>query len=171
MKLHGHALVMPPQGEMLASNIWALKVNRGEVQRRDKMSFSLEKIKEFEREIERRQGVEKVKEREKKKAEEEKRKKQERAKLHAEWRKKGVVYYRSMLKKEKAEEQMRILHEKRLAEEKAKEEAAKARNRLKGRNGEGYVKRPPAKRLTVNARLSGTTTAVSTTGNFLKIKS
>ena len=73
------------------------------------MSFSLEKIKEFEREIERRQGVEKVKEREKKKAEEEKRKKQERAKLHAEWRKKGVVYYRSMLKKEKAEEQMHKL--------------------------------------------------------------
>ena len=89
------------------------------------MSFSLEKIKEFEREIERRQGAEKAKEIEKKKVEEEKKKKRERAKLHQEWRKKGVVYYRSMLKKEKAEEEMRILHEKRLAEEKAKEEAAK----------------------------------------------
>jgi hypothetical protein len=89
------------------------------------MAFSLEKIKEFEREIERRQGVDREAKEAEKKKQEALKEKSEKKKRHAEWRKKGLVYYRAMLKKEKGEEEMKILEEKRLAEEKAAKEAAK----------------------------------------------
>ena len=57
------------------------------------MSFSLEKIKEFEKEIERRQGIDReAKEAERKKKEANK-EKEEKKKRHAKWRKKGIVSY------------------------------------------------------------------------------
>ena len=43
-------------------------------------------------------------------------------------------------------------------------------NRLKGKNGEGYVKKLPAKKPIVSARLSGMTMAAFTMENFLKTK-
>ncbi len=89
------------------------------------MSFSLEKIKEFEKEIERRQGIDREAKEAERKQKEANKEKEEKKKRHAKWRKKGIVYYRAMLKKEKGEEEMKILEEKRLAEEKAAKEAAK----------------------------------------------
>ena len=83
------------------------------------MSFSLEKIKEFEKEIERRQGIDREAKEAERKQKEANKEKEEKKKRHAKWRKKGIVYYRAMLKKEKGEEEMKILEEKRLAEEKA----------------------------------------------------
>ena len=93
------------------------------------MSFDLNKIKEFEAEIQRREKEERDKKEEEARKIQEEKERVEKEKRHAAWKKAGIVYYKRMLKQEQEAEAFAKAVKAREAAEKAAIEEEKRRKR------------------------------------------